>query len=1214
MKRSVRYLAVLSVLIMTFGAMPIAAVARTTDRPHGGVEGGPVLSFPSGDGLDNSSWPETKALSYKTLEVDKERDEHGIVSLAVGEQNYSFDASSGTITKYLGQEKELVIPRTIGGVTVRAIGNTCFMGDRNLESVEIPDCVESIGNQSFQGCQSLTSIEIPSSVATIGYDPFGGCISLAAIQVSENNAAYTSLDGVLFNKSKTSLLRYPIGKNQHSYAILDGVTTIGDNAFASCEKLINIEIPESVSEIGTQAFSSCRGLTGITLPNGILSIEYGTFQFCESLTGIVIPESVRDIKIYAFSYCKNLKKVTIPGNVGSIGVQAFYFCEKLTDLTISNRVTSIGDNAFDGCSSLTSIGIPGSVTSIGEGVFNRCGNLEKISVAANNSVYYSLDGVIFNRNENKIIKYPEGKTDLEYQISDINISKIGNDAFSRCHHLTKLTMHNAVKQIGESVFNGCESLESIELSSGLTRIDQFAFYGCRSLDRITIPNEVTHIGTYAFYGCSNLSTITIPDKVQSIGYAAFASCSLLQRAIFKGDAPLTMGGSPFSYGHSNFMIHHHRNAKGFTNPWHGYPAKAHFSLGIDSYGFSNSDSNFASANSPSHTIILQQDYDKLRKYVKDHYGAIAGEFYMHKIDQFRSKEWGGSCYGMALTAGLNWNNQINVTRNFGGNAPNLNRVGRPADNRRLESMINYYTFAQFLPQMRFAPLVSYLVTESRLKSLVNEIKKNDLVLFGFDSHAVLIYDYRLEKDGSHSLIAYDNIPPIREEFIIRVSQDYKEITAGSKSLKYFDSLSDFSVYDLIDIDGPRNDMALTSALSSRDSFELPATLFVGGASTFSVTNASGEILVYEDGTIGGNMDIKDIGFIMTGSPDHDSAPMTIKIEVADSPHFSFISSDPETGFGVLSPDSYVEVETENADQVEISKASLQVTGDQVAYKAWISVDKDYSNMLCLEGDGASHLQISDQVDGILATGIGDMSQLTSYYQHHYTHTTALETNKDTVLIVDDEEDMTGRVLALISSDDNDIFDTPLPMTTIPTRTFQDVQESHWAFLHIENLATMAIVSGYGTTNEFRPDKKINRQEVSKIVAVSANLTASGDFVSKFSDLNQASDWAREYIKALEEASVVSGFGASNEFRPENNIKRNHAAKMIVLAFELETGDIDVNLNDIDGVDCEEYIRILASNGIVKGYGGSNSFKSDQEISRAEFAKIIDMAIRLSPVR
>ena len=170
---------------------------------------------------------------------------------------------------------------------------------------------------------------------------------------------------------------------------------------------------------------------------------------------------------------------------------------------------------------------------------------------------------------------------------------------------------------------------------------------------------------------------------------------------------------------------------------------------------------------------------------------------------------------------------------------------------------------------------------------------------------------------------------------------------------------------------------------------------------------------------------------------------------------------------------------------------------------------------------------------------------------------------------------------------------------------------HWGYLHIGSLGAQGIVNGYSGTSDFKPNSSINRQEAASIIANGANLTASNYFRTNFSDINKASSWAHTSIYALEQHGVISGFGRTNEFRAKNNIKRNHAAKMIVLAFNLKSGTKAVNLTDIKGVDCEEYIRILASNGIIGGYNGTSLFKPNEYINRAEFAKMVDLAMQIA---
>ena len=242
--------------------------------------------------------------------------------------------------------------------SVTSIGDSAFYRCSSLTSITIPSSVTSIGNFAFKDCSSLTSITIPSSVTSIGSYAFDGCSKLNQINVDTANTAYSSMNGVLFNKVKTELIRYPEGKTDTSYAI-----------------------PNSVTSIDYDAFYGCSSLTSITIPNGVTIIGGSAFEDCSSLTSITIPNSVTSIYISTFSGCSSLASITIPNSVTSIDYAAFSGCSSLTSITISDSVTSIGDDAFEDCSSLTSITIPDSVTSIGDCAFNGCSSLK--------DVYYS---------------------------------------------------------------------------------------------------------------------------------------------------------------------------------------------------------------------------------------------------------------------------------------------------------------------------------------------------------------------------------------------------------------------------------------------------------------------------------------------------------------------------------------------------------------------------------------------------------------------------------------------------------------------------------------------------------------------------------------------------------------------------------------------------------------------------------------------------------
>ena len=262
--------------------------------------------------------------------------------------------------------------------SVTSIGYAAFEDCTGLTSITIPNSVTSIGNSAFDGCTGLTSITIPNSVTSIGVTAFDGCTGLTSINVTSGNNYYSDNNGVLFNKKKTELIRYPEGKSQTSYTIPDSVTSIGSWAFNGCTGLTSITIPNSVTSIGDSAFDGCTGLTSITIPNSVTSIGDGAFDGCTDLTSITIPNSVTGIGNYAFQGCTGLTSITIPNSVTGIGYMAFNGCSGLTSITIPNSVTSIGKYAFWYCTGLTSITIPNSVTSIGDWAFQDCTGLKDV--------------------------------------------------------------------------------------------------------------------------------------------------------------------------------------------------------------------------------------------------------------------------------------------------------------------------------------------------------------------------------------------------------------------------------------------------------------------------------------------------------------------------------------------------------------------------------------------------------------------------------------------------------------------------------------------------------------------------------------------------------------------------------------------------------------------------------------------------------------------
>ena len=298
-------------------------------------------------------------------------------SITVEGGTCEFDAETGTITEFTPTSDNVVIPDKINNVTVTAIGTKAFANCYDLTSVSIPEGVTSIGDEAFYYCTQLTEITIPSSVTSIGNGIFRSCGSLTTISVASDNAAYTSQNGVLFNKDKTVLVAFPSNYGK-SYEIPAGVKSIAPSAFRECYRLQNLSIPEGLESIGDYAFSNC-GFTSLILPEGLKTIGSSAFQSCYNLTSINIPYGVTRVEESTFYYCSKLSSVSISKSVTYIGNDAFSSCA-LTKVDIPASVTKIANSAFNSCSSLKEAYFYGDAPESGYSVFSN--------VASDFKVYY----------------------------------------------------------------------------------------------------------------------------------------------------------------------------------------------------------------------------------------------------------------------------------------------------------------------------------------------------------------------------------------------------------------------------------------------------------------------------------------------------------------------------------------------------------------------------------------------------------------------------------------------------------------------------------------------------------------------------------------------------------------------------------------------------------------------------------------------------------
>ena len=359
---------------------------------------------------------------------------------------------------------------------VTSIGAYAFQNCNSISGLaNIPNSVTAIGNYAFYSCSSLTAITIPTSVISIGATAFANCTGLTSITSFNPSPVLISMGSNVFTGiNLTTCVLYVPASAISAY-----------QAAAQWKDFTHIQGPSNTWNIGSPVAANVTA----TLLGGTLTISgHGDMQdFAQfdqhwnsvqnNITSVIIEQGVTSIGKFAFYTCGNITgTLNIPNSIASIGYYAFGYCGLLS-VNIPNSVTLIDEGAFCGCHLLTSITVPNSVTSIGASAFWDCSALTSINVDANNIYYSSEDGVLFDKNKNTLICYPNGKSG-DYVIP------------------------NSATSIGANAFRGC------------------------IVTSVTIPVSVLSIGDFAFYSCSELTSITCLNSVPSniaLGSSVFSS-------------------------------------------------------------------------------------------------------------------------------------------------------------------------------------------------------------------------------------------------------------------------------------------------------------------------------------------------------------------------------------------------------------------------------------------------------------------------------------------------------------------------------------------------------------------------------------------------------------------------------------------------------------------------------------------------------------------
>ena len=433
-----------------------------------------------------------------------------------------------TITKYNGNSTSLVIPSTLDGYTVVAIGKDVFKNNTRLRMVVFPDTVTKIGNYAFYGCTNLSSITFGDGLVELGTKSFYGCTSLTAISLPDS---VTRISYGAFDKC-TRLANVKLSQNLEQ---LDG------RAFSGCDALTSITIPKKVATSykadisdygytgGRGAFNGNANLKSVTFEEGSTVIAGNLLANCPGIETIVIPDSVTEIGEYAFYHCINLKDVKLSSALTTINTRAFNDCIALPEIEIPDSVTRISYGVFDGCTALADVKLSRNLVQLDGRAFSGCDALTSITIPKKVATSYKADisdygytggRGAFNGNANlKSVTFEEGST------------VIAGNLLANCPGIETIVIPDSVTEIGEYAFYHCINLKDVKLSSALTTINTQAFNDCSSLLAITVPDSVTSMGSAVFANCTSLADVTLPNTRQIIMSRTFESCSSLEKIV-----------------------------------------------------------------------------------------------------------------------------------------------------------------------------------------------------------------------------------------------------------------------------------------------------------------------------------------------------------------------------------------------------------------------------------------------------------------------------------------------------------------------------------------------------------------------------------------------------------------------------------------------------------------------------------------------------------
>lgn len=433
----------------------------------------------------------------------------------------------------------------------KTLRDHAFYGVSGLQTVEGLQNLQSIGKYALAHT-AIREMVIPKTLTAIGENAFFGCSYIEKFTVAEDNLAYVSYDGCLYNKQMTALYLVPQSKTEIVFP--ETLKTIYSGSFYKSH-VKTLTLPMSVQEIQAGAFLGMLSVEEMTVPfiggkkdenrymlyvfggtmTSTLNVD-GTTSYSTGNTNCTPPTlkkltvlgELQDVPDFAFAYLNGLTEVVLNGTITGIGAYA-YCMTGFETLTIPSTVTRIDEYAFASMNNLIAVTVPGSVgSSLGEGLFYSCSDLETVVFEEgvlripNNALFPTSNGT----DEDGVRMYSSVLKSVSIPASCL---EIGENAFA----------YAGVRYVGEYGSSYEDIRITIADGANLTTIENAAFYRA-GISSISLPATVKTIGEMAFFDCKKLTSVSFGNaedgsQLEKIGGAAFVKCIVLEKVYIYKD-------------------------------------------------------------------------------------------------------------------------------------------------------------------------------------------------------------------------------------------------------------------------------------------------------------------------------------------------------------------------------------------------------------------------------------------------------------------------------------------------------------------------------------------------------------------------------------------------------------------------------------------------------------------------------------------------------